>query len=77
MGRILLVQTSSVEKVQFSSVHGLFCLNPKLDHWFSSQIFLNLELDPWFRIKRVWFRFRERVNPKLYANMKGRWCLIM
>ena len=66
----------SVEKVQFSLVHGLFCLNPKLDHRFGSGIFLNLELDPWFRIKRVQFRFRERVNPKLNTNVKGRWCLL-
>ena len=44
---------------------------------FSSEIFLNLELDPWFRIKRVWFGFRERVNPKLNVNAKSRWCLLM
>ena len=68
---------SIVEKVWFSLVHGLFCLNPELDHRFSSQIFLNLELDPWFRIKRVWFGFRERVILKLNVNMKGRWCLII
>ena len=66
----------SMKKVRFSLVHGLFCLNPKLDHQFGSGIFLNLELDPWFRIKRVWFGFRERVNPKLNMNVKGRWCLL-
>ena len=63
--------STSVEKVWFSLVHGLFCLNPELDHRFGSQILLNLELDPQFRIKRVQFGIRERVNPKLNTNVKG------
>ena len=46
-------------KVRFSSVQRLFCLNPEPDYWFSSAISLNPELNPWFRFKRVQFRFRE------------------
>ena len=66
----------SEEKVWFSLVQGLYCPNPELDHRFGSGNFLNPELNPWFRFKRVLFRFRERPNPKLNVNVKGSWCLI-
>ena len=66
----------SEEKVQFSLVQGLYCLNPELDHRFGSGNFLNPELNPWFRFKRVRFGFRERPNPELNVNVKGSWCLI-
>ena len=60
-------------KVWFSLVQGLLCLNPELDHWFSSGIFLNLELNPWFRFKTVQFRFREGPNtePNVKASFGG------
>ena len=60
-------------KVWFSSVQSLLCLNPKLDHQFSSGIFLNLELNPRFRFKMVQFGFGKGLNaePNAKASFGG------
>ena len=69
-------ETYSDGKVRFSSVRSLFCLNHEPDHWFGSEIFLNLELNCQFRFKMVRFGFREVPNPEPNPKPFVRWCLI-
>ena len=71
-----LASSTSDGKVRFSSVQRPFCLNPELNHQFSSEDFPEPELNPRFRLERVQFGFGERPNPEPNPEPFIWWCIV-
>jgi hypothetical protein len=60
--------SASDGKVRFSLVQRPFCPNPEQVHRFSSAVSPDPKPNPWFRFKRVQFRFGKGLNAELNAE---------